>query len=98
MNFSQNDDCVVLIGDFNARTSTNSDFVETVGDKYLANTHNTCIVNCNKNKQDPHLNNHNKNIVDLCHYLFESIFYIESEVCRMDSKSTKEITSAWKLI
>ena len=73
-NYSNNDDCIILVGDFNARTSTNSDFVETVGDKYLANTHNTFIVNCNRNNQNSHLSNHGKNIVDLCHYLPEGTF------------------------
>ena len=66
LNYSKNDDFIILVGDFNARTSTNSDFVETVGDKYLANTHNAFIVNCNRNNQDSHLNNHRKNILDLC--------------------------------
>ena len=41
-------------------TSINSDFVETIGDKYLANTHNALIVNCNRNNQDSHLNNHSR--------------------------------------
>ena len=44
MNYSKNDDCIIFVGDFNARTSTNSDFVEIVGNKYLANTHNTFIA------------------------------------------------------
>ena len=66
LNYSKNDDCIILVGDLNARISTNSDLVTTVGDKYLANTHNAFIVNCNRNNQYSHLNNHGKNILDLC--------------------------------
>ena len=53
MNYSNND-CIILLGDSDVRTS---EFVETIGDKYLGNTF---IVNCNRNNQDTHLNSHDK--------------------------------------
>ena len=66
LNYSKNDDCVILVGDFNARASTISDFVETVGDKYLANSYNASLISYSRNNQDSHLNNHGKNLLDLC--------------------------------
>ena len=64
--YCQNGDCILLAGDFNARTAKEPDFADSTGDKFLNKKLQTSFVTSKKNNQDHKINNHGKNLLELC--------------------------------
>ena len=70
--YSRNGDCIILVGDFNARTSNKPDFIDTsVNDKSFEiidapQDVQSVSINTGRNNYDSHSNKHGDRILDIC--------------------------------
>ena len=70
--YSRNGDCIILVGDFNARTSNMPDFIDTaVNDKSFEiidapQDVRSVFISTGRNNYDSHSNKHGDSILDNC--------------------------------
>ena len=70
--YSRNGDCIILVGDFNARTSNNPDFIDTsMNDKSFEvidapQDVQSVSINTGRNNYDSYSNKHGDRILDIC--------------------------------
>ena len=70
--YSRNGDCIILVGDFNARASNKPDFIDTsMNDKNFEiidapQDVQSVSINTGRNNYDSHSNKHGDRILDIC--------------------------------
>ena len=70
--YSRNGDCIILVSDFNARTSNKPDFIDTaMNDKSFEiidapQDVQSVSINTGRNNYDSHSNKHGDSILDIC--------------------------------